>query len=184
MNKPDRYGGVAQALHWIVAILVLVAFIYGPGGSEERVYSPARDADRQLHETLGLLVFSVTILRVIWRMLSDRPDPLMVPRWMGIASSLVQGALYGLLFAVPLTAVAGAWLEGHSLTLLGNVPIPPLLPESHELGERVAEFHTWLGDAIMWLAGLHALAAIYHHFVLRDGVLLSMLPRRRSLKHW
>jgi len=42
MNKPDRYGGVAQAFHWIVAILVLVAFIYGPGGSEERECQPNR----------------------------------------------------------------------------------------------------------------------------------------------
>jgi cytochrome b561 len=183
MNKPDRYGGVAQAFHWIVAILVLVSFIYGPGGSEERVYSHARDSDRQLHETLGLLVFGVTGLRVMWRMLSDQPDPSELPKWMGIASSLIQGLLYALLFAIPLTAITGAWLEGHPLTLVGNVPIPPLLPESHELGQRIAELHTWLGDAIMWLAGLHALAAIYHHFVLRDGVLLSMLPRRRSLRH-
>ena len=91
MNKPDRYSGVAQAFHWIVAILVLVAFIYGPGGSEERVYAHARDADRQLHETLGLLVFAVTGLRVMWRMLSDQPDPPAIPRWMGVASRLIQG---------------------------------------------------------------------------------------------
>jgi len=181
MNKPDRYGGVAQALHWIVAILVLAAFIYGPGGSEERVYSHARDSDRQLHETLGLLVFAVTGLRVMWHMLSDQPDPPDVPRWMGLASQVVQGLLYLLLFAVPLTAITGAWLEGHPLTLLGDVPIPPLLPESHALGQRIAEVHTWLGDTIMWLAGLHALAGIYHHFVMHDGVLLSMLPRRRTL---
>jgi hypothetical protein len=49
----SEYSGMAQALHRLTAILVLVAFIYGPGGSEQRVYSPARDAQRQLHETLG-----------------------------------------------------------------------------------------------------------------------------------
>ena len=53
-----RYSAVAQALHWATAILVLVAFIYGPGGSEQRVYSHARDFDRQLHETLGLCVLA------------------------------------------------------------------------------------------------------------------------------
>jgi cytochrome b561 len=181
MNKPDRYGGVAQAFHWIVAVLVLIAFIYGPGGSEQRVYSHAKDFDRQLHETLGLLVFAITALRVMWRTMDDHPDPPDMPRWMGLASKVVQGTLYVLLFALPLTAVTGAWLEGHPLTLLGEVHIPPLLGESHALGKSVAEVHTWLGDTIMWLAGLHALAAIYHHFVLRDGVLLSMLPRRRTL---
>ena len=66
-NSTTRYSGVAQALHWLTAILVLVAFIYGPGGSETRVYSDARDFDRSLHETLGLAVFILSIIRLAWR---------------------------------------------------------------------------------------------------------------------
>jgi cytochrome b561 len=52
-----------------------------------------------------------------------------------------------------------------------------LLGKSHELGAQVAELHTWLGDAIIWLAGAHALAALLHHHVLKDDVLRTMLPR-------
>ena len=96
---------------------------------------------------------------------------------MGVAATAVQVALYALLFAVPLTAIAGAWLEGHPLTLLGGIEIAPRLATSHDAGKTIAELHTWLGDAILWLAGLHALAGLYHHFVVRDGVLVSMLPR-------
>jgi cytochrome b561 len=177
-----RYRPVAQAFHWVTAILVLVAFIYGPGGSEERVYSPARDFDRQLHETLGMCVFALVVMRVLWRMVDTQPDPPQVPRWMGIAAKAVQWALYLLLFALPLTAITGAWLEGHPLTLLAGVEIPPLLGPSHDLGARIATLHTWLGDTILWLAGFHALAALYHHFVLKDGVLASMLPRRLALR--
>ena len=44
----------------------------------------------------------------------------------------------------------------------------------------VARVHAWLGDAVMWLAGLHALAGLFHHYVLKDDVLESMLPRRRA----
>jgi len=51
-----RYSTPTQVLHWLTAMLVLLAFIYSPGGSEERVYSAARDFERQLHETLGLCV--------------------------------------------------------------------------------------------------------------------------------
>jgi cytochrome b561 len=167
---------MAQSFHWITAVLVLVAFIYGPGGSEERVYSAAVDADRQLHETLGLCVFTLVVLRLMWRLVDRHPDPPQVSRWMGIASKVVQWALYVLLFAVPATAVTGAWLEGHPLTLLGGVSIPPLLGLSHDIGANVASFHGWLGDTLLWLAGLHAAAALYHHFVLKDGVLASMLP--------
>jgi cytochrome b561 len=176
-NKSLRYGGVAQALHWATAILVLVAFIYGPGGSEQRVYSAARDWDRQLHETLGMCVLTLVVLRSAWRLFDDRPDPPAVSRWMGLAASIAQALLYVLMFAVPLTAIAGAWLEGHPLTLLGGLQVQPMVAEAHDTGKLIAEIHTWLGDTILWLAGFHALAGIYHHFILRDGVLRSMLPR-------
>ena len=172
-----RHGAVTQTIHWATAVLVLVAFIYGPGGSEQRVYLPARDFDRQLHETLGLCVFALVVLRVLWRLVERQPDPIPVARWMGIAAKAVQGALYLLLFAVPLTAIGGAWLEGHALTLLAGLQIAPPFGVSHDLGETIAEIHTWLGDVILWLAGFHALAALFHHFVMGDGVLVSMLPR-------
>ena len=93
-----------------------------------------------------------------------------------MAASAVQGSLYLLLFAVPLTAVFGAWLEGHSLAYLGGLEIAAPIAASHDLGVTVATIHTWLGDAILWVAGFHALAALHHHFILKDGVLASMLP--------
>jgi cytochrome b561 len=175
-----QYSAPTKILHWLTAILVLAAFIYGPGGSEERVYSAGRDFDRQLHETLGLSVLALVVLRVLWRAIDKRPEPPLVPRWMSLAAALVQAALYVLLFAVPLTAITGAWLEGHALTLLGGVALPAPLAESHTLGAKVAKIHAWLGDAIIWLAGAHALAALFHHYVLKDGVLVAMLPRRNK----
>jgi len=172
-----RYGRVAQALHWVTALLVLAAYLYSPGGSEQRVYSSSRDFDRQIHETLGMCVFALAVLRVLWRAVDAHPDPFNVPRWMGVAAKAAHYALYLLLFSLPLTAITGAWLEGHPLTLLAGLEIPPLLTLSHDLGAAIATVHTWLGDAILWIAGLHALAAFYHHFALKDGVLASMLPR-------
>jgi cytochrome b561 len=177
-----RYGAVTQAIHWVTALLVLIAFLYGPGGSEQRVYSAARDFDRQLHETLGLAVFALVALRVLWRAFDRRPDPPQVARWMGLAARFVQATLYVLLFAVPLTAIAGAWLEGHPLTLLAGIQIKPMLALSHDTGAAIATIHTWLGDAILWVAGLHAAAGIYHHLFLRDTVLASMLPRWLPLR--
>jgi cytochrome b561 len=91
-------------------------------------------------------------------------------------SKLVQALLYLLLVLVPLTAIAGAWLEGHPLTLALIGDVPPLLPEAGPLGHRLAELHPLLGDVIVWLAGLHAAAALFHHYVLRDDVLLTMFP--------
>jgi cytochrome b561 len=172
-----RYGGVAQVFHWVTAILVVAAYIYGPGGSEQRVYSSARDFNRQLHETLGMCVFALVVMRVLWRTLDVDPDPPQVSRWMDVAAKAAHYVLYLLLFSLPLTAISGAWLEGHPLTLLASVDIPPFLALSHDTGAAIATLHTWLGDAILWVAGLHALAALYHHIILKDSVLASMLPR-------
>lgn len=172
-----RYGRVAQAFHWVTVILVVAAYVYGPGGSEQRVYAPVRDFDRQLHETLGMCVFALVVMRVLWRMIDVHPEPPQVPRWMGVAAKATHYALYTLLVALPLTAISGAWLEGHPLTLLAGIEIAPFSPLYHDAGATIATVHTWLGDVILWVAGLHALAAFYHHIVLKDGVLASMLPR-------
>ncbi len=107
-----QYSALAKALHWATAILVLVAFIYGPGGSEQRVYAAARDFDRRLHETMGLCVLALVTLRLLWRMVAAPPSLPQVSRWMGIVAKVVRMTLYLLLFAVPLTAIVGAWLEG------------------------------------------------------------------------
>ena len=93
-------------------------------------------------------------------------------------TDLVQGILMVLLIALPLTAITGAWLEGHPLTLLGGIEIPPALGTAHDLGKTIANIHGWLGDAVIWIAGGHAVAAIYHHFYRKDDILVLMLP------HW
>ena len=179
----SRYSAPAQVLHWLTAVLVLAAFIYGPGGSEERVYATARDFDRQLHETLGVSVLTLVAIRLLWSAVDARPAAPSVARWMDIASKVVQAAVYVLLFAVPLTAIAGAWLEGHPLTLMGGIRFSPLVAESHSLGAKFAEVHTWLGDTLMWLAGVHAVAGLFHHYVLNDNVLKSMLPDWLARRH-
>ena len=172
-----RFGKFTQAIHWVTAILVLAAFIYGPGGSEQRVYAASRDLGRQIHETLGLCVFALLVVRVLWRLVDQRPQPEDLPRWMALSAKALQGGLYLLLIAVPMTAIMGAWLEGHPLTLIAGVTIGPWVTLSHDTGASISEIHTLLGDAIVWLAGFHAVAALYHHFILKDRVLVSMLPR-------
>lgn len=171
-----RYSAVAQSLHWATAVLVVAAFAYGPGGSEQRVYSLAEDFDRQIHETLGLAVLALALTRLGRRAFDVAPDHLPMPPWMRLLSQVVRATMYVLLLMVPLTAIFGAWLEGHPLALLGNFRISPLLAEVYPVGSAIASVHTWLGDAILCVAGVHAAAALYHHFVLRDGVLRSMLP--------
>ena len=175
-NPSTRYSPVTQAIHWTSAILVLSAFVLGLGGPESSVYRPDRDFERALHETLGMAVFAMTLLRILWKLVDRKPDPLPLQPWMHLASKAAQGALYLLLLAVPLTAILGAWLEGHPIVLLAGVTFEAPVAAQHALGVTISEIHPWLGDVILWIAGLHAAAALYHHWVLKDRVLTSMVP--------
>ena len=175
-QEAARYGSISQLLHWVTAVMVVYAFSNGLGGSEARVYLPSRDFQRNLHETAGLCVLALVTIRLLWRTVETRPEPVEAATWMHMTRTAVEVALYALLFAVPLTAISGAWLEGHSLTLLGGWSIPVLSIVSRDTGVAVSRLHTWLGDAIIWLGVFHALAALYHHFILKDTALMSMLP--------
>ena len=182
VDATHRHDPISMAFHWLTVALVCAAFVLGPGGSEERVYSTARDFDRQFHELLGLSVLVITLLRLLWRAIKPAPQLRAMPRSMHIASKAVQGLLYLLLLLVPLAGITGAWLEGHPLTVAVFGDIQSLLPKNRAVGALIVEVHTYLGDAIMWLAGLHAGAALFHHFAFRDDVLLAMVPAR--FKGW
>jgi cytochrome b561 len=172
-----RHDGISQALHWGTAVLVVWAFTDGPGKPGPRVYLPSHDFERQLHETLGLCVLALVVVRILWRKSATRPAPREGARWMDVAAKATHWTLYALLFAVPATAIIGAWLEGHPLTFLGGLAIPTPFSAAPDAGRTIGHLHTWLGDAIIWVGAFHGLAALYHHVVLRDSALVSMLPR-------
>lgn len=160
-----RYGAIAQFFHWITAILVLAAWLV----------SGSRDL-MTLHQTVGFAVFVVVALRLVWRTFDRRPEDVPMPRVMAVASSAMHWGLYALLIALPVTAIAGSWLEGHAINVYGLGAIGPWLGTSRDLGHELLEIHEVLGTTMIWLAGLHAAAALFHHFFRKDRVLRQMLP--------
>ncbi len=171
-----RYGAATQLFHWLTVALVGTAYIVSPGGGETRVYSAAFDTARQTHETIGILLFGLVLMRILWRLYEPTPEPPPMAPWMKLSASAAHLALYALLLAIPLTAIAGAWLENHPLTIFGIGNIGPMLSPVPGLGQSVAYIHTILGNVIIWLAGFHAAAALFHHYFMRDNILTSMLP--------
>ncbi|WP_225704817.1 cytochrome b [Bradyrhizobium cenepequi] len=173
-STSSRYGAGAQAFHWLTVVLVLAAYVLSKG-DRDSLYSAAADGLRRIHEALGVLVFIVVVLRLLWGLIDSTPAKQPMPRWMSAAAKLVHFALYALLIAVPATAVLGTWLEGIPVTLPG-FDIAPQIAKAHGLGQLIMEIHTTLGNAILWVAGVHAAAALFHHFYLRDEVFQSMAP--------
>jgi cytochrome b561 len=165
-----RYGSVAQTFHWLTAILVLSAWLVAEGDRSPTI---------ALHETLGLAVFVLVSARLLWRAFDRQPEQPMAAA-MAWASRAVHWLLYGLLFAIPASAIIGTQLEGHPLTIYGLGSLGPYLSVSRRIGHQILEVHQTMGTMIIWVAGLHAAAAIFHHFFLRDGVLRAMLPGRSA----
>jgi cytochrome b561 len=188
MNQPaaTHYDALSRAFHWVTAIAVVIAFILGPEGFGRLMHEGVDPATRSgivWHESLGILVFALTLLRLLWVAVRPAAPQFETAGWMALLSKLMHLALWALLLILPMSAMLALGSEGHPLTLLGGVRLDqlPLVANSPiaELADW-GEVHGLLGDVLIWLAGLHAVAAIYHHVFLKDGVLLSMLPKKRA----
>ncbi|WP_431271019.1 cytochrome b [Dankookia sp. P2] len=136
---------------------------------------PARQAGLDWHAGLGALVMGLSMLRLLWRAANLRPvDPPGTPAWQARAAHLAHGALYATTLAVPLTGILEPLGAGPSLRALRPDPharslhpaLRPLLGEAHEL----------LAHLLLLVVAAHVAAALWHHLVLRDGVLRRMLP--------
>ena len=184
--EPTHYDTPSRYLHWITAVLAAVAFILGPehfGRLVRNGVDPATRSDIVWHETLGVIVFVLTVARLIWLALRPSPPHFAMAAWMAYAAKGVNVALWLLLLLLPVTATLALGGEGHPLTLLGGLRLDRMPVIADSAVARLAdwgEVHGVLGDTLMWLAGLHAAAAIVHHAVLKDGVLAAMLPSRRA----
>jgi cytochrome b561 len=96
------------------------------------------------------------------------------------ASAAAHGLLYLLLAAVPLLGWAATSAAGKPVALLGIVPLPALVGVDDGLADFLGDAHGFVAWTLVALAGLHAAAALWHHLVQRDGVLVAMLPSRRD----
>lgn len=185
-RSAPRYDALSQALHWITAVVVTIAFVLGPGGFGRLMrqgVDPATRSDIVWHESLGVLVFALTLIRLLWVALRPAAPRFEMARWMRMSARAVRIAQWALLLALPVSALLALGSEGHPLTLLGGVRVDGMPAIAASRLAKLADWgdvHEFLGNAIMWLAGLHAAAAIFHHVALRDGVLRAMLPEALS----
>ncbi len=184
-SAASRYDTPSLVFHWITAVVVVIGFVLGPEGFGRLIKSgvdPATHSDIVWHETLGILVLVLTLTRLVWLAVRPAAPRFAMAPWMQWAARAIHAALWVLLLALPATALLALGSEDHPLTLLGGVRVDhmPLIAQSSVAGlADWGDVHQFLGDSIMWLAGVHAAAALFHHLVIKDGVLAAMLPWRR-----
>ena len=173
------YDNVAIALHWATAALVIANFALSQ--TWDWFAKPTKGLMEDTHMSFGVLLTAVIIARILWRLIPGHQVSSLEAGWQRIASKATHYVLYVLLVAEATLGFAFRWGAGRPMEFFG-AGIPPLIDEmSKPLRHELREFHEWIGWAIVIIAALHALAALYHHYVLRDRVLKRMLPKRRSI---
>lgn len=169
-----RYNTTAIALHWLVALLVFAAFPLGMY-MHDLPLSPTKLQLYSYHKWLGITVLLLAVLRVVWRITHTPPAlPDNLPRWQQIASHATHQFLYVLIFVVPISGWLMSSAKGFKTVWFGVLPLPDLVGKDKALGEMLSNVHESFNYLLLALVLLHIAAALKHHFIDKDGVLLRM----------
>lgn len=175
----ERYDRVTMALHWATAILVIGQFASAHIWQLFERGTPLRLGLISTHIACGILLAAVIIARICWRLMNRGQLPRAVSGLQHLAASSVHFLLYGMLICQVALGFTLAWAVNLPLSFFGLFTIPPLLTIAPDVRQTIATLHNGVAWAIIAVAGIHAAAALLHHYVLRDHVLLRMIPQRR-----
>jgi len=169
------YSVTARVLHWITAMLVLIMLPLGVIITNEWG-GPLQDPLYDLHRSIGTVIIPLVILRLGYR-LTHPPLPLPedIPPVQQLAARATHWGLYGLLIVQPFVGWVATSAYPAPIMVFGLFELPPIWPQDRALSERLFVVHALIGAAIAGLAALHIGAALYHHFVRKDSVLMRMI---------
>ena len=164
--------------HWMTALMVAASFgIAWYRNSIDDLL--LRSFWLDVHRSIGFAVLALTAIRLAMRWgagpVSGRGD---LPLGMWMASRATHMLIYLCLIAMPLLGWAQSSARARHFKLFG-VPMPSLVGHNPDLADTLSAWHTQVGWVLLGLIGLHAIAALYHHYVLKDHVLKTMLPLSR-----
>ena len=175
---PIRYDRVTISFHWLTVLLVAAllgtsfAWKYLPRGWHLRSLE-------DIHVSLGICLAAVLVARLIWRVTGGQK---LVEEGNALSSTLsrlVHWALYGLLVLQVALGFGLRWLQDETFSFFGLFSIPRLFAANEGLADQIGELHELTAWALILVAGGHAGAALFHRYVLKDGVLKRMTPTGR-----
>lgn len=185
-NPRQRYDAFSITLHWITAFSVIFLFASAHIWEQLEKGTPLRKGLQAWHISFGILLALVMVVRPLWRLYSQRQSHLAVAPAPGSASMRIGAhAVHGLLYLLLLTQVVLGflfrWSQQEPFSFFGLFDVPTFIHVDTTLRHTLAGLHNNVAWALIILAGVHALAALLHHYVLRDNVLRRMLPLRDSM---
>ena len=178
-QQAQRYGLVAVALHWFIALAILALLGVGLWMTELK-NSPTKIEVYTWHKWVGLTVLGLAAFRLFWRLYRRPPPPLSAPTWQLRAAAGTHGLMYLLMLAMPITGWLQNSASGFPLSWFGLFKVPALIARDREAFVFWQQVHEWLAWTLMLMIALHLAATVKHHFIDRDSTLTRMLPSFRS----
>lgn len=184
-DLPSRYGAVAMTLHWLIALAIITNIVLILTMPEGR--TPLHRSMMSAHMAIGLTVLVLSILRLVWRWINPVPPPPHgLNRWIHVSAKAMHHLMYTLMIGIPLAGWLMVSASGFSPSWFGLFDWPAFpgfagmdKATGHDWHEAFETVHVVLGWAMIVLIPCHIGAAIYHHHVRKDNVLLRMLPGAR-----
>lgn len=179
-NTNTSWGAVAKGLHWFLAALIFAQLVLGKV-AEETATSPQKFDLFVWHKSIGISILLLVLVRVFWRWRNTPPvAPTGIGVWERRAAQFGHGLLYLLMIAVP---VSGWWVSDTSkipFRMFWSIPVPDLIEANRVASELASDIHEFLIQLMLLVIIGHVLAALRHHFILRNETLSRMLPFRRE----
>ncbi len=178
ITPPHAWNRVAKGLHWIVAVMIVVQFTLGWLTEN----APDRQAEflfGRSHFQFGVLLAGLILMRLLWRLANAAPPPpLGEPAWRRHLATTVHGLIYLALITLPISGYV-VWVHMREpMDLFGAVTVPTVFtpsPDDESLWSGAWYVHFFAGWVLTGLVALHVGAALYHQFVLKDGLIRRML---------
>ena len=165
-----------------MAVGIVVAAVLGLTS----VYADSADLTRAMtlyHQTLGTTLFGLVLFRAVWRLTHPVPPPLAhTPAGQRIAAAATHALLYVMLIFLPITGYVGLAARGREISMLGFVNLPNIVPLSRPLSVNAQSLHSYGQYFLYALILMHVGAALYHHYVLKDGLMRRMMIGNTLIK--
>ena len=178
MLKDSRagYGLVTIIFHWVCAPLIIFLFGLGVYMRGLDYYSIWYHRGPEIHIAIGLLVFLLMLVRLLWRSTSKSPDAIpTISKPVLLAATLSKMALYPFVFVICITGYLITTAEGSAASFFGIINIPATLELSSDNIDLAGLIHKYVAWGLMGVVVIHAAAALFHHFVKRDKTLIRMI---------
>jgi cytochrome b561 len=177
-NTDQHYGAAAITLHWLMATLIVA--LVAIGVYMARLPDIGFDIKKitliLVHKEIGVLVLALAGARLTWRLFNPLPGLVnTLPEWQKVPAFLVHFCFYALMIALPVTGWVMSSAAGIPVSFLGLFTLPDFVPHDDILFGWLGPLHNWLGYTMAGFICLHAGAALWHHFLLRDETLQKML---------